>query len=340
MGGKIIVFCQCSYNERKEQTLRCVERMHAHVPRIIIIAPEPENEWTELHRYSNVEYCQVPWEDNFPNYRNAYVNRVPEDSWICYSDPDELYSESLAKHLASIIETHDRAGYNHLFVNSHDVMTNEKGETTTTVSSFFKGVIFKKIKGSHYIGVGPAANVHEGLVIPNERQHTLGKQYYYEHSKLWWEVWERASRNVFIGGGGNNRGTENPSWKPLREICDSLGLDRWEKARAYFRKGNIDPRLKAWLMENSYDGLDFQHEQMEFGRWYFEYLHPEENEGWAPVKELIPGSRAEILRFVENTYLEVLGRHASDAEKEHYANLIAAAPGLPREKLKEILHGR
>lgn len=335
-----ITFAQCSYDERRGQTMRCIERIAPHVPRIVIIAPEPEKEWPGLKAFENVEYYQVPWEDNFPKYRNEYVNRVPDGEWIAYSDPDELYSESLAQNLKSIVEAHDRAGYNHLFVNSHDIMTDREGRTATTVSSFFKGILFKKVPGTHYIGVGQAANVHEGLVIPGERQHTLGRQYYYEHSKLWWEVWERAARNVFIGGGGNNKGTENPSWKPLRELCDSLGLASWELARPYFRKGNIDWRLKQWLKENSYDGMDYEHEEMEFGRWYFEYLHPEENDSWKPVTELASGSLAETMRFVEKTYLEALGRHASDAEKEHWTRLLMAEPGLPRERLRGMLHGR
>jgi len=144
------------------------------------------------------------------------------------------------------------------------------------------------------------------------------------------------SRNVFLAGGGNNVGERNEAWPQLRSICYDLGLDNWPKAREYFRKGNIDPRLKKWLWDNRYEGFDYHHEMMEFGRWYFEYLHPEEAEGWAPVTELREGSPPEVMRYVEETYLKVLGRHADDEGKIAYTNAILSR-AIRREDLPEIL---
>lgn len=196
---------------------------------------------------------------------------------------------------------------------------------------------FKYEGGVHYEGVGEVKEVHEMLVLPpGTRQAALPRKYYYEHVKGEHEVWERAARNVFIAGGGNNVGTRNKSWRPLREICDDLGLTNWPKAREYFRRGNIDSRLKKWLWDNRYEGFDYQHEMMEFGRWYFEYLHPEEAEGWKPVTELTPGSPAEVMRFVEQTYLDVLGRHADQKGKEAYTRAILADQ-LRREDLPAVL---
>ena len=131
-------------------------------------------------------------------------------------------------------------------------------------------------------------------------------------------------------------GENNPSWKPLREICDEIGLDSWPKAREYFRKGNIDPRLKKWLWDNRYEGFDYDHEEMEFGRWYFEYLYPEEAEGWTPVTEMEEGSPAEVMMYVEQTYMKVLGRHADQEGKEAYTRAILKG-GLSREDLPLIL---
>jgi len=113
-------------------------------------------------------------------------------------------------------------------------------------------------------------------------------------------------------------------------------LNNWTKARDYFRKGKIDPRLKEWLWENRFEGFDFDHEEMEFGRWYFEYLHPEEAGPWAPVTVVKKGSPAEVMGFVEDTYMKVLGRHAEQEGKEYYTKIIVEGQ-MPREALPEVL---
>jgi len=229
-----------------------------------------------------------------------------------------------------------------LLINSHDILIKEDGTKEESVSDFFKNLIFKYDEGVRYEGVGEVKEVHEELKLPpGTKVAALPKKYYYEHVKYWHEVWERAARNVFIAGGGNNVGTRNKAWPKLRQICDELGLDTWPKAREYFRKGNIDPRLKEWLWENRQDGWDYEHEMMEFGRWYFEYLHPEEakfpdGRVWKPIFELKPGSPQEVMRYVEQQYLEVLGRHADDTGKQAYTRAILEGR-IRREDLPEIL---
>ena len=267
-----LCFCQCTYEERKIQTLECVERMLPFADRVIIISGE--DRWEELD--PKVEYYQIPWRDNFPEYRNEYVARVSEGDWIAYSDPDELYCFDLAHDLHSITAEAEARGENHLFVNSHDETLDSDGQTRTVVSNYFKGLLFRKGPGSHYEGVGQAKNVHEFLYVYNDKTFQLDPKYFYTHKKKYWEIWERAARNIFIGGGGDNVGTDNPSWGSLRQICTELGLDNWPLARRYFRRGNIDPRLLQWLRDNRVDGTNYEHEEFEFGRWYFEYLHPEE----------------------------------------------------------------
>ncbi|MBA7710450.1 hypothetical protein ES703_119393 [subsurface metagenome] len=144
-----------------------------------------------------------------------------------------------------------------------------------------------------------------------------------------------------MAGGGNNVGEKNPAWKGLRKICDQLELDTWPKARAYFRQGNINSTLKEWLWTNRYEGFDYHHEMLEFGRWYFEYLHPEEKtfrDGrvWEPVLELVEGTAPEVMRFVEQTYMDVLGRHAEQTGKDAYAQAILQG-AIKRDDLPTVL---
>jgi len=144
-------------------------------------------------------------------------------------------------------------------------------------------------------------------------------------------------RNVFIGGGGNNLGSRNEEWNDLKKTCSSLGIQRWDQLRAYMRKGNVDQKLKDWLISNRADGMDYHHEMMEGFRWYFEYLHPEENTGnWKPIDKMSDDQK--IMRFVEDKYREVLGRHADQEGKEHYTREIRSGR-IRKQDLDGIFKG-
>lgn len=323
------------------QTKECVKRIRPYVDRAVIIVDEFVSEDSkEWLRSQGCEVYLYPWEDSMVKMRNHYLEKLsPFGDWCVVSDPDEWFCEEFCKDVRKLIEEAETKGVGLLLINSHDVTVQPDGTKSETISDFFKNLIFSYEEGIRYEGVGEVKEVHETLRLPpGTKQATLPRKYYYEHVKYWHEIWERAARNVFIAGGGNNVGERNPSWRPLRQICDSLGLDLWPKAREYFRKGNIDPRLKKWLWDNRYEGWDFEHEEMEFGRWYFEYLHPEEAEGWKPVFELKPGSPQEVMRYVEEQYLSILGRHADDPGKKFYTKAILEGT-IKREQLPAILKG-
>ncbi len=148
-------------------------------------------------------------------------------------------------------------------------------------------------------------------------------------------------RNVYIGGGGNNVGTRNPSWSVLRFIFRQLGIRDWTAARQYLREGQIDQLLKEWFWENRSEGFDYDHEELEGGRWYFEYLHPDEvkfNDGrvWKPIMTMPLGSPAEVMAYVEKLYLKVFGRNADQSGKEQYTQAILNG-SVKREDLEGLL---
>ncbi|MCW4049218.1 MAG: DUF4214 domain-containing protein [Candidatus Bathyarchaeota archaeon] len=339
----MIVGCVGVYGERIDQATVCIKRLRPHVDRYVVIV---DGSVTEKQKQSLRDLgCEVyfhPWEDSMVKMRNQYLEKCQTDDWIIVHDPDEWFCEKFCEDVREICEKAEKDDLALLLINSHDTTIKEDGSRDESVSDFFKNLIFQKKEGTSYEGVGEVKEVHETLIIPGltKAVRLPKEEYWYEHTKYWHEVWERAARNVFMAGGGNNAGTRNPSWRPLRDICDELGLDTWPKAREYFRKGDIDPRLKQWLWDNRFEGFDFDHEEMEFGRWYFEYLYPEEreftDEVWEPVYEIPIGSPAELMNYVEKTYIELLGRHADQAGKEYYTNAILEGL-LRREDLPDII---
>lgn len=340
----MIVGCVGVYGERIDQATVCIKRLRPHVDRYVVIVDESvTDEQRQKLRDLGCEVYFHPWEDSMVKMRNQYLEKCQTDDWIIVHDPDEWFCEKFCEDVRKICKKAENDDLVLLLINSHDTTIKEDASRDESVSDFFKNLIFQKKEGTRYEGVGEVKEVHETLIIPGltKAMRLPKEKYWYEHTKYWHEVWERAARNVFMAGGGNNSGTRNSSWRPLRDICDELGLDAWPEAREYFRKGDIDPRLKEWLWENRFEGFDFDHEEMEFGRWYFEYLHQEErvfSDGrvWEAVTEVPEDSPAGVMKYVENVYLEILGRHAEQEGKEIYAKAIMAGQ-IRREDLPEIL---
>jgi len=348
-----VVACCGLYGERVNQALEGIRRLRPFVDRYIIIADETV---TEDQRRKLLEAgCEVyfeRWVDSTVAMRNAYLRRIQTGDWVVVHDPDEWFNQRFCEDLRGLVAEAEREGYNLLLINSHDITRRLDGSRSESKSSFYKNLIFKKVPGTHYVGTAFAAGTdrtererdygwHETLLIPGARTKQLPDEYWYEHVKEEHEIWERALRNTFTCGGGNDLRERNPAWVRLREICSSLGIETWPQLRNYLRKGNIDPRLKEWFWENRFDGTDAAHEAMEGGRWYFEYLHPEEakfpdGRVWKPVFGVDPNSPAGVMRYVEEQYLKVLGRHADLPGKEYYTKAILEGR-IAREDLPRLL---
>jgi hypothetical protein len=335
-----LVYATCSYLERKSQTLEGVKRMSPYVDYCIIQAPEKEEDWKELKEFKNALYAQEEWVDNFPYYRNKLLEwcraiQVDDVKWVIASDPDETYCEEFAKDCPKVVVWAERNEANCLLINSHDILYEKDGSKKETVSNFFKPLIFKLNDLVHYVGSGSMPSLHEALAGV-DRKITLPRKYYYVHSKYWWEVWERAARNVYVSGGGDSIGRGNPEWPILREICASLNLLNWSQVREYLRKGNIDRRLKDWLVRNAKEGLNFEHEMLFFGRFYFEYLHPEEAKEarWNPIYDKTPLAKA--MDLAERKFIEVLGYHGSWDMKMALAKDLANGT-IKEEEIDKVL---
>ena len=286
--------------------------------RVLVINEVPgieelsEQDWERLRTLSrryDVEVYAREWDDDFPEMRNFYLCLAQHGDWLVVEDSDEYHCDNTFKEIRNLVATAEREGYNMLLVNAHDFF----GEDFRK-SDFFKGLIYRKEPGMRHVGVGNVPKVHETLVspmVPVKACKLDPEHYWYDHFKSMDDIYERAARNVFIAGGGNNVGDVNHQWKVLRNICESLGITRWHQFREYLRKGNIDPRLKEWIIDNRRMGFDWQNEMADLFRYYFHVLHPEERPpGVDVIEEIEVGSDPWIYRKIEDAHVRVLGNHA------------------------------
>jgi hypothetical protein len=358
-----IVFCQATFDQDLDDTKKCIERVSPHVDATVIAYDQSlsPSQVAELQAMGVVTVF-FEWHDNMPLMRQAYLVTAKEigADWICVSDPDELYSEELAKNLRRLIEASDAQGYNLLPVHCIDQFENveflddlDKLKETPggyRETDFWKPLlIFKVYPDTHYEGVGAKKNVHEMLKSSTEmKARNLPKEYPYVHHKSALRIWRNAARNMFIGGGGDNVGDLNPYWMQLRDICSdpSINIQTWpqfeeqvKKGFEELRPGQGDDRLKRWL----FDALqapptNWGTEVRETSKWYYalhrDEVTPEVLERIKNPPKLTPDM--EVENYVTRAYFEVLGRHPDEEGRKQYVQQILEGQ-IKREELTGIL---
>jgi len=333
-----IVYCMTFYGERVPQVAKCLRRVAPYVDRCVLVHDGTVKD-SDIDKLDKVGHCKIEfvyrkWDDHFSKQRNAYLDHVNEGEWVIVSDPDELFSLSFLKDMRDILTDAEKQGINILGINTHDIRPD--GKVTNTVSSEFKNLIFKFEEGVRYVGC-----VHETLLpgIHGWRGTNLDPRYYYEHIKSMLEVKERGARNVFVGGGGNNVLDKNPMYVQWHAWAKQHNVTDWPQMRAYIRVGNIESDLFWLFIDHSNDsGWDWENESRDPFLWY-RALFPEEMAGWdlnprPPSK----GSPPEVMAYVEQQYLEVLGRNADDKGKQAYTDAIIRGV-FKREDLPGMLMG-
>jgi len=349
-----VAFCQCTYHADYQDTLKCVERVAPYVDYVIIVEDGTltDEQRQKLRQFKNLILKTVEFKDNIPEFRNQYIEEAKRlgVDWVCVSDPDELYSESLVKDLRQILEWAEANGINMLGVNCREYFENiewlDELDLIKEVpggyreSNFWKTLIFKVYPDLRYEGVGRTKTVHETWrsSVP-WRTRYLPKKYYYEHRKSAFKIWRNAARNLFMGGGGDNVGELNPFWVELRKICDELGIKNWRSFEEYCKKGKIHPKLKDWMVKAlSAPPTNWGTETRETAKWYFA-MHRDEitpeilNKLKNPPKLT---EREEIEHYVTKCYFDILGRHPDEKGKNVYVNAILQGK-IKKEDLPKIL---
>jgi len=333
-----IVYAMNFYEERMSQVKECVQRVRPYVDRCILVyddtVTEKSKKWLEQW---GCELYYRKWDNHFSKQRNAYLEPVNEGDWVLVSDPDELFCTELLKDLRKILTEAQKSGINILGINAHDITTELDGKVTETVSDWFKQLLFQYEEGVRYVGC-----VHETLLpsIHGWRAANLDKRYYYEHIKSMVEIKERGARNVFCGGGGNNVKDKNPMYVELHKWAGN-GFTSWPALRDFIRyhdRLNHDwQELKDIIIQHRNDsGWDWENESRDFFLWC-KALFPEEFKKWESTPQPpSSGSPPEVMCYVEEQYLAVLGRNADDAGKLTYTQAIIAG-SIKREDLPTIL---
>jgi len=132
-----IVYCQGTYGERIWQTKEAVKRMAPNVDRVVVIVDQTTTaeQKKELRDIGpNVEVFMFPWNDNFPEMRNHYLEQCQPGDWVIVSDPDEWFNDNFTKAIRSICAQADIGGVRMLLINAHDII-HEKGKPDNEILS-------------------------------------------------------------------------------------------------------------------------------------------------------------------------------------------------------------
>jgi hypothetical protein len=272
-------------------------------------------------------------DENIVIARNQYLNlsRTLGFDWCIWSDPDEHFSQYTLEHIREAIDIAEQKGYNCLDMNVRDwyldnVDGSELSEEPHEESSNFWKTLVIKLKSDIYMdGAGYTRNRHE-VNRGTLKLGKLPKEFYYRHERSHKEVWEGAIRNFFITGGGDGFGRTNPLYVEFKDICNEIGIYLWlekDGLREYMLKGNIDQRLKDFLIKHRNDYDEKWKEELRDGfRWYFYVIHPEENINNLRVDPPPPPNRDFAEQTVWDGYLKYLLREPDEGGFKHYVSLI------------------
>jgi glycosyltransferase involved in cell wall biosynthesis len=269
-----ITFCQMTQN-RLSETKYCLQKVLPFVDRAVIVDGGSIDDsifymrnWAQEE--PKLEFYIHPWQDNFSGQRNNYLSRVEDNSWVLVSDPDEWFEDSTLQNLQILIEQAEAANRNMVGFQCRSVSLKGEKRVWENLDNYWKRLLFKKLPNTHYVG-----NPHESLA--NHTHRIMDTQFIYEHVKQENVIWHRGARNLFAGGGGPNLGIRNTRWVDLRNLCRELNIHSWHEFDAYLLQGNIDQRIKNWLISvHDIDGFDGASEHRECYKLYFRIYHPEE----------------------------------------------------------------
>lgn len=233
-----------------------------------------------------LRYFISPWKDNFPEQRNQYLRRVAEiaqdGDWILTCDPDEFFSEEALTSLRRLAEVvpKKREKYRGVSFRCRSITLQGRKVVHENLDNYWKPLYFAWCPSLRYSHNGEGA-VHETLhgatPVYQTGKHPEFPELIYAHKKQENVTHPRGARNLFIGGGGNNEGSKNPRWVELCAISKNLGLNGWHEFQKYLIAGNIDQRLKEWMIKyRTLTGFDGSSEHREVYKTYFRMYHPEE----------------------------------------------------------------
>jgi glycosyltransferase involved in cell wall biosynthesis len=256
-------------------------------------------EW--LRQQEKVRLIERVWNDSFVEGRNAYLRAIdelaagyPGETVFCTADDDELYSDPLLQHLRSLARETYLDDINFLRIRVKDTETDWNGDVIRSqIGGWYKPLIYVWEPGIRYVGVNNS-EVHEDLFIPSgvrsRRLDDKNGTYFYEHRKKCGEIWPRAIRNAFAGGGGMNLGEQCPWWRDFQRLVrEETGAETSDAFLRFLRDApQLPPRLAEFFVSKRLLGTQWDSTPPQWPGWpdgtsewregflsYYLYFHPE-----------------------------------------------------------------
>lgn len=283
-----------------------VERMLPAVDDVVVVdngSTDGTRKWLEAaaRETGRVHPVLRQWNDNFVEARNAYVSKaaeIAEDPMtLVVSDDDEVFSDGVVEDLRDLCDEMYYDDLNILRVRSRSVETDWKGdEHWSKLDDWHKPLIFLWEPGFGYHASGAArGQVHEDIHIPSGyRQRFVDDQdgrRVYSHIKRHGEIWPRAIRNAYAGGGGMNLGDLVPWWRDFRDLVRrETGAETSDAFVRFLRDAlNLPPGLKDFFVQQRLVGTQWDSRTDLWPGWpdgtsewregflaYYVYFHPEQ----------------------------------------------------------------
>lgn len=280
-----IIFCQMTMN-RLPETRACVEKYLNYVDKVIIVDGGSIDDtifyfrnWAQEE--SKITFQVIPWKDKFYEQRTNYLRLADKfaerGDYLLVSDPDELLEDKTLENLRKVASYLERNNKNVGCFRSHDISLKGPKVVHENIADYWKHLFYKWEPGMYYVG-----NPHEAMIMPSGF-NAVNFDLTYTHTKQENVTWHRGARNFFVWGVGRDHRAEPDKhkmsvWLSMKEVCSAAGApENWHSFDAYFLRGNVDQRLKNWMISHrSVEGFEFASEAREMYKLYFRIYHPEE----------------------------------------------------------------
>ena len=276
----------CMTTPRLPNLKRLLPKVLPYVDRAVIVIGKKDDEAIEYLKSLGPKMTIVfrKWDDNFANQWNEYLRHV-SSGWVLICDDDEVPSQPLLESLDKLVNA-SQQGNNFCCVEfcANPIYLADGKEHDNGPTDYYRQIFFRKTGQMHYRG-GTKTGCHQFLVGYQNNRIVKSKEVYY-HIKSVSDEHRNAARNYFIYGiwlHGSADGDQREEWHELKAILKRTNpeVETWTDMERLMIAGNIHEDLKAWMVKwyQKFNGHSDYNEMRAVVSYYFQHLHPDENNG-------------------------------------------------------------
>jgi Domain of unknown function (DUF4214) len=327
-----VLFAQTAWKKNIKQAIENANQVKPFVSQCIIVTDVTENLPQDDPK---VKFVYAEWVDDIPTYCNHVIDAAKQldMDWILFSDPDEHFNDGFLSSIPAILLTNQQYNgfniYGHLNIKDYEkldagTLAREAPGGLGVNTNAWKLLLYRVENITKYEKTGHSEKCIHHTILGDWNILKLPSKYYYTHDKTVEEIWASSVRNLFICGGGDNEGDNNPYYVKLHEACDNINVKTWRQFVEYCERGNIDISIKRLIIAHRDDNDKYYSSEIrDMFHWYFDYLHPEENIGVWKSKFFIPANNQTMIEeLVQKAYFQVLGRHTDGPGRLHYVEAV------------------